>query len=105
VLLFVFWYCHKRGREVRIDKEAALAASAPASEEDDEVESESEIEDTSGIQPLRKDDVPASTETGGATTHDPSEVAEKMPSVQDLPDPSSEISAEGKPKEALLEAK
>jgi hypothetical protein len=24
VLLFVFWYCHKRGREVREEKERAL---------------------------------------------------------------------------------
>lgn len=33
VLLFVFWYCHKRGREVRLEKErlAAEGASAEAS--------------------------------------------------------------------------
>lgn len=24
VLLFVFWYCHKRGKEVRLDKERQL---------------------------------------------------------------------------------
>ena len=24
VLLFVFWYCHKRGKEVRLEKERAL---------------------------------------------------------------------------------
>jgi predicted outer membrane protein len=24
VLLFVFWYCHKRGREVRLEKERQL---------------------------------------------------------------------------------
>ncbi|KAF1351625.1 hypothetical protein EJ07DRAFT_137416 [Lizonia empirigonia] len=33
ILLFVFWYCHKRGRETRLDKErlAAETASAEAS--------------------------------------------------------------------------
>ncbi|KAJ4382197.1 hypothetical protein N0V86_002528 [Didymella sp. IMI 355093] len=33
ILLFVFWYCHKRGREVRLEKErlAAETASAEAS--------------------------------------------------------------------------
>ncbi|KAG9199499.1 hypothetical protein G6514_008462 [Epicoccum nigrum] len=33
ILLFVFWYCHKRGREVRLEKErlAAEGASAEAS--------------------------------------------------------------------------
>ncbi|KAH6616772.1 hypothetical protein C7974DRAFT_465894 [Boeremia exigua] len=33
ILLFVFWYCHKRGREVRLEKErlAAEAGSAEAS--------------------------------------------------------------------------
>lgn len=28
VLLFVFWYCHKRGREVRLEREAASAQSS-----------------------------------------------------------------------------
>ena len=27
VLLFVFWYCHKRGKEVRLDKERQLTES------------------------------------------------------------------------------
>jgi hypothetical protein len=29
VLLFVLWYCHKRGREVRLEKEAAAAGQPP----------------------------------------------------------------------------
>ncbi|KAB2579821.1 hypothetical protein BFW01_g2505 [Lasiodiplodia theobromae] len=28
ILLFVFWYCHKRGREVRLEREAASAQSS-----------------------------------------------------------------------------
>lgn len=38
MLLFVLWYCHKRGREVRIDEEQASQASAGATVE--EVEDE-----------------------------------------------------------------
>ena len=30
VLLFVFWYCHKRGKEVRLEKERALTEKEAA---------------------------------------------------------------------------
>ena len=40
VLMFVFWYCHKRGREVRLAKEAAEEAG-----EGEEVEGEGEDEE------------------------------------------------------------
>lgn len=30
VLLFVLWYCHKRGREVRLGKEASDASAGPS---------------------------------------------------------------------------
>lgn len=30
VLLFVFWYCHKRGRETRLEKERLAAESSDA---------------------------------------------------------------------------
>ena len=35
VLLFVFWYCHKRGREVRLEKERLLTESEIAALGDD----------------------------------------------------------------------
>jgi hypothetical protein len=38
VLLFVFWYCHKRGREVRLEKEKLASES--------DVESSSSLEDS-----------------------------------------------------------
>lgn len=48
VLLFVFWYCHKRGRETRLEKEriltegeratlAAKVSAEPATEYDDTI--------------------------------------------------------------------
>lgn len=39
VLLFVLWYCHKRGREVRLDNER-LAAEAEAEKINDEGEAD-----------------------------------------------------------------
>lgn len=30
MLLFVLWYCYKRGREVRLEKDAAAMVAAPA---------------------------------------------------------------------------
>jgi hypothetical protein len=44
VLLFVFWYCHKRGRDVRLEKEKLAAESdmeSSSSMEDSVVEDES----------------------------------------------------------------
>ncbi len=36
VLLFVFWYCHKRGREVRLEREAKAASEGRVVELDDD---------------------------------------------------------------------
>lgn len=30
MLLFVLWYCHKRGREVRLEKEASDVTAGPS---------------------------------------------------------------------------
>lgn len=35
VLLFIFWYCHKRGKEVRLEKERLLTESEIAALDDD----------------------------------------------------------------------
>lgn len=39
--MFVFWYCHKRGKQVRLEREGAAASAsgdATAAEEDDDLE-------------------------------------------------------------------
>lgn len=47
--MFVFWYCHKRGKEVRLAKEAAEAGAenedGTAEDGDDSYEDEDEDED------------------------------------------------------------
>ena len=35
MLLFVFWYCHKRGKEVRLEKERRLTEKEVAALDDD----------------------------------------------------------------------
>jgi hypothetical protein len=42
VLLFVFWYCHKRGRETRLEKEASMATTSGITA----VESDAEVSDS-----------------------------------------------------------
>lgn len=37
VLLFVFWYCHKRGREVRLEKERLMTESEITALQQEEV--------------------------------------------------------------------
>lgn len=48
VLMFVFWYCHKRGKEVRLAKEAEAASTAGETgdeEAEDTVEDDEDDED------------------------------------------------------------
>lgn len=54
VLLFVFWYCHKRGREVRLEKERKLTE-----EEVGKLDSEYKAQ--------HGDEVPTTTAEKGAT--------------------------------------
>ena len=68
--MFVFWYCHKRGKEVRLAKEAETEGGARIEEEEDddtvdeddiddpdgdEAEAEEKIEDTEKYQQMLKD--------------------------------------------------
>lgn len=46
--MFVFWYCHKRGREARLEKESAgekLGGSADGADDEDIVEVDSTDEE------------------------------------------------------------
>ncbi|KAG9784934.1 hypothetical protein ABEF93_001309 [Exophiala dermatitidis] len=56
VLLFVFWYCHKRGREVRLEKERQLTE-----EEVDKLETEYKVHHQ------HPDSVPTTTASKGAS--------------------------------------
>jgi hypothetical protein len=47
VLLFVFWYCHKRGKETRLEKERLSAEGQSDLESSSELE-DSVLEDTPG---------------------------------------------------------
>jgi len=40
VLLFVFWYCHKRGRETRLERERLAAGNEDADSDIDQTSSE-----------------------------------------------------------------
>jgi hypothetical protein len=40
VLLFVFWYCHKRGRETRLERERLAAEQAEADSDFEQTSSE-----------------------------------------------------------------
>jgi hypothetical protein len=48
VLMFVFWYCHKRGKEVRLAQEAEAAGEGEQAAEDGEEGGEGEDFEASG---------------------------------------------------------
>ncbi|KAH8732262.1 hypothetical protein GQ44DRAFT_735194 [Phaeosphaeriaceae sp. PMI808] len=101
LLLFVFWYCHKRGRETRLEKERLAAEEGESAR----VSSASSInEDTDSIfgdKPKRKPVASASEQPTqplviGDGREEQRTVAD-LPSVKHLPDPN-----EGKVPEPAL---
>jgi hypothetical protein len=105
VLLFVFWYCHKRGRETRIEKErlaaeeaeSARASSASSMNEDadsifgDKVKrkpvSSSATPATASEQPTAPLIIGDDKEKGEAAASTPAAAVTDLPSVSHLPDP------------------
>jgi len=91
VLLFVFWYCHKRGREVRLEKEKlaaeggdpALDSSASFTDDAGSIE-EGESSNNNAQQTEKEKASPP------LILHDDKEATvNDMPSVSHLPDPNS----------------
>jgi len=77
ILMFVFWYCHKRGKEVRLAKaseEGADVTELPddedekdeEGEDDDEAENEDEDEDEEYLSEPEKEEQPGSGEAVAA---------------------------------------
>jgi hypothetical protein len=95
VLLFVFWYCHKRGRETRIDKERLAAqegestrASSASSFTDDNDSIFGDRKDAQAESSKNNDKQAEKLESSTANEAEPSKAKlEDMPSVKDLPDP------------------
>ncbi|OQO10386.1 hypothetical protein B0A48_03682 [Cryoendolithus antarcticus] len=81
ILMFVFWYCHKRGKEVRLAKEQAAlkegdGAADVAEEDDDEIEVSDSEDDEETEEKTGEETTEKSTE---ADTKDNSEdVAETL---------------------------
>jgi hypothetical protein len=63
VLLFVFWYCHKRGKETRLEKERLAAEDAEADSDVDATSSELEdsavLDDQAKFQEILNQPAPA----------------------------------------------
>lgn len=55
VLLSFFWYCHKRGKEVRLASEAASRGSASAEDDDND---DDRFDELSSVSELSNDEVP-----------------------------------------------
>ncbi|KAF2712449.1 hypothetical protein K504DRAFT_426750 [Pleomassaria siparia CBS 279.74] len=96
ILLFVFWYCHKRGRETRLEKEALAAAGGGESARESARDSGASFSDdggsifgdtSKGESSKKKEKVsPPLTIPDGK---EPAATVEDMPSVSHLPDPQT----------------
>jgi hypothetical protein len=77
VLLFVFWYCHKRGKETRLDKER-LAAEGPS----DIDNSASDLEESEVFEKHAEDvEPPIKLGTTPALEEKPSAAVEDLSSI------------------------
>lgn len=81
LLLFVFWYCHKRGRETRLEKEK-LAAEA-----DDGDETVSELEESAVLEKTEDGEPPITIHTDPAAGDKPSTSVSDLPDVLSQPEP------------------
>ncbi|GAP82750.1 putative ring-like domain-containing protein [Rosellinia necatrix] len=68
LLLSMLWYCYKRGREVRLEQEAADAAAAAAATADAEGKTDDTIEGRPRVEELPDDPMLTSAATATATT-------------------------------------
>ena len=86
MLLFVLWYCHKRGRETRLEQERLAAA-------DVELELNSSVSDLedSKLDVERREDAESSRVLREEETaqEDASSLLRDLPSVDHLPDPAT----------------
>jgi hypothetical protein len=64
VLLFVFWYCHKRGKETRLERERLAAEQADADSDFEQTSSELDesiiLEKDAHVPKILNQDPPAS---------------------------------------------
>ena len=99
MLLFVFWYCHKRGRETRLEKERLAAedadggpvssASSVADDGDSIFGSKHLGESSTQDIAQEKPDPPLIISDGRPNEYDRSRATvNDMPSVKDLPSPA-----------------
>ncbi|KAJ9645887.1 hypothetical protein H2199_002930 [Coniosporium tulheliwenetii] len=91
LLLFVFWYCHKRGKEMRLEKERqGLAETESDAEKSAEA---SDLEDSEVLEKPREEseedaEAPIKLHDDPAVDEKPSSSVADMPSVLDLPEPA-----------------
>lgn len=102
ILLFVFWYCHKRGRETRLEKEKLATeenGSAPASSASSFDDGDSIFGDKSKGQrsKVTHDNTEPPLIIGDNKNSNPeqSTTIDDLPSVQHLPDPKTGATAAG----------
>lgn len=106
VLMFVFWYCHKRGKEVRLAREAGAAGSIEgeadsktASDADDGAEISDSAEDSDVeemVEELEKADVQAEQEAapGSSSGVDAKTAVLNQPAPSEVPLPGTGTAAE-----------
>jgi hypothetical protein len=102
LLLFVFWYCHKRGRETRLEGERLAAeeadsamASSVSSFDDSVVDDKGASASQSKNLETEKSEPPLIIHDNKEAGDKPSALLEDMPDVLSLPDPSAELTKSG----------
>ena len=86
LLLFVFWYCHKRGKETRLEKERLATDGGDLSVSDvSDIEDDATPGASKGPESKKSETAEAKEISNSSATSN--EALRNLPSVQDLPDP------------------
>jgi len=87
LLLFVFWYCHKRGRETRLERER-LGAEGESDRSISDLEDSTVLEEKGESSNSRAEvEPPLIIHPDNGALDKPSATVADMPSVLDLPEP------------------
>ncbi len=90
VLLFVFWYCHKRGKETRLARAEGEKSAATSDVEVSDVETSPEIQAKEKEGGAESKQEKSNENAGEAQSQQEADAKlDNMPSVLDLPEPQS----------------
>ncbi|KAK5128493.1 hypothetical protein LTR85_003161 [Meristemomyces frigidus] len=95
ILMFVFWYCHKRGKEARLAKEAEAGKEGETVAEDDDGEFEAEVTDEEEAEGEAEEKTADEPAEGKPAEGEPESAAKQEDSAEAVSETAEKTKEEG----------